>query len=156
MLQRLAGFRRDQRGNAVLEFVITLPLVLAMLVLIAEFGRAIWYHHVVTKGVRDATRYLSRAPEDQFATFAERAGHLAMTGVPDASATPVHAWWTDVATVTVSPAPVELAAPPLFRTPFDVVSVQAAVPVSFPALVLLGRATSITIGAADQARYIGD
>ena len=152
---RLTGLRKDERGSVVVEFVITLPLILAMLVLIAEFGRAIWYHHVVTKGVRDATRYLSRAPVSEFESFRERAGWLAMTGVPAVSADPAYGWWSDIATVAASER-VTLAGTPEFRTPFQVVSVQAAVPVQFPMLVLLGQGTTLTIAAADQARYIGD
>lgn len=152
---RLAGLRRDQRGSVVVEFVITLPLIFAMLVLIAEFGRAIWYHHVVTKGVRDATRYLSRAPAAELATYSERARWLAMTGRPDTSAAPAYAWWANIATVGVS-GPTTLAGTPDFRTPFEVVGVQAAVPVTFPMLVLLGQGPTLTIAAADQARYIGD
>jgi Flp pilus assembly protein TadG len=153
--KRLAGLRGDQRGSVVVEFVITLPLIFAMLVLIAEFGRAIWYHHVVTKGVRDATRYLSRAPVAEFADFRERARWLAMTGVAADPADPAYAWWTDIATVAASER-VTIAGTPDFRTPFEVVSVQAAVPVQFPMLVLLGQGTTLTIAAADQARYIGD
>jgi hypothetical protein len=50
----------------------------------------------------------------------------------------------------------ELAAPPLFRTEFERVTMQAAVPVSFPLLALFGQEPTVTINAADQARYIGD
>jgi Flp pilus assembly protein TadG len=155
LIGRLRRLRGDERGSVVVEFVITLPLILAMLVLIAEFGRAIWYHHVVTKGVRDATRFLSRAPVTELASYSERAAWLAMTGVPTENAAPIYAWWTDIATVDVS-GPTTLAGTPDFRTPFQVVSVQAAVPATFPLLVLLGQSTTLTIAAADQARYIGD
>jgi Flp pilus assembly protein TadG len=147
-LVRLLG---EERGSLVVEFVIALPLLLLILVLIAEFGRAFWYHHIVTKGVR----YLSRAPEAQFDAYAERARYLTMTGTADSSAAPAYAWWTDVATITVSP-PETLDGPPLYRTPFERIAVQAAVPVPFPLLALLGQEATLTIVAADQARYIGD
>jgi Flp pilus assembly protein TadG len=68
-LVRLLG---EERGSLVVEFVIALPLVLVILVLIAEFGRAFWYHQIVTKGVRDGVRYLSRAPETEFDDYVER------------------------------------------------------------------------------------
>jgi TadE-like protein len=151
-LARLLG---EERGSLVVEFVIVLPLILGMLVLVAEFGRAFWYHQIVTKGVRDGVRYLSRAPAAEFDAYALRARYLAMTGQPDSSATPTHAWWTDIATVTVG-APQEVGAPPAFRTPFERITMQAAVPVSFPLLALVGQAPTITITAADQVRYIGD
>jgi Flp pilus assembly protein TadG len=151
----LARLLDEERGSLVVEFVIVLPLILGMLVLVAEFGRAFWYHQIVTKGVRDGVRYLSRAPAAELADFTLRARYLAMTGQPDSSATPAHGWWTDIATVTVS-APEEVGAPPTFRTPFERITMQAAVPVSFPLLALVGQAPTITIVAADQARYIGD
>jgi len=151
-LIRLLG---EERGSLVVEFVIALPLVLGVLVLIAEFGRALWYHQIVTKGVRDGVRYLSRAPEADFATHAELAKYLAMTGQPNISAPPPYDWWTNVDTITVS-GPDELALPPLFRTPFERIGLQAAVPVSFPLLALIGQETTITIVADDEARYIGD
>src|SRR5688500_8359442 len=54
---------RDDRGGAIAEFMLGLvPLVLA-LALIFEFGRAFWSHQAVIKGVRDATRYLTRVED---------------------------------------------------------------------------------------------
>jgi Flp pilus assembly protein TadG len=53
----------DDRGGALAEFMLGLvPLVLA-LALIFEFGRAFWSHQAVIKGVRDATRYLTRVED---------------------------------------------------------------------------------------------
>ena len=57
LLNRLIG---DDRGGAIAEFMLGLiPLVIAF-ALIFEFGRAFWSHQAVIKGVRDATRYLTR------------------------------------------------------------------------------------------------
>jgi hypothetical protein len=53
----------DEHGGAIAEFMLGLiPLVLA-LALIFEFGRAFWSHQAVIKGVRDATRYLTRVED---------------------------------------------------------------------------------------------
>jgi hypothetical protein len=50
----------DDRGAALAEFMLGLvPLIIA-LALIFEFGRAFWSHQAVIKGVRDATRFLTR------------------------------------------------------------------------------------------------
>ena len=151
----LARLLRQERGSLVVEFVIALPLILAMLILIAEFGRAFWYHQIVTKGVRDGVRFLSRAPAAEFDQFALRARYLAMTGQPDSAAPPAHSFWTDIATVTVA-APEEVGGPPQYRGPFERITMQAAVPVSFPLLTWIGQDPTITIVATDQARYIGD
>jgi hypothetical protein len=60
LLRRLS---QDDRGGALAEFMLGLvPLVLA-LALIFEFGRAFWSHQAVIKGVRDATRYLTRVED---------------------------------------------------------------------------------------------
>jgi Flp pilus assembly protein TadG len=153
--RQLARLLGEERGSLVVEFVIVLPLILGMLVLISEFGRAFWYYQIVTKGVRDGVRYLSRAPAAEFNVFAERARYLAMTGQPDVSAAPAYAWWTDIGTVTTS-APETVGGPPQFRTSFERITMRAAVPVSFPLLALVGQDPTITIVAADQARYVGD
>jgi len=50
----------------------------------------------------------------------------------------------------------ELGGPPQYRTPFERIGLQAAVPVPFPLLALFGQEATLTIVAADQARYIGD
>jgi hypothetical protein len=155
LLRPLARLLGEERGSLVVEFVIALPLILGMLVLISEFGRAFWYHQIVTKGVRDGVRYLSRAPAAEFDAFALQARYLAMTGRPDSSAPAAYPWWTDIATVSVS-GPEEVGAPPQFRTAFDRITMQSAVPVSFSLLAWLGLDPTITITAADEARYIGD
>ena len=71
-LNRLIG---DDRGGAIAEFMLGLiPLVIAF-ALIFEFGRAFWSHQAAIKGVRDATRFLTRVenPNDPAAqTVAQR------------------------------------------------------------------------------------
>ena len=62
MLRRLVAFLRQDQGIMTVEFVATVPLFLGILVLMFEFGRGLWYHQIVTKGVRDGARYISRAP----------------------------------------------------------------------------------------------
>jgi hypothetical protein len=53
----------DDRGAALAEFMLGLvPLIIA-LALIFEFGRAFWSHQAVIKGVRDATRFLTRVED---------------------------------------------------------------------------------------------
>jgi Flp pilus assembly protein TadG len=53
----------DDRGGAIAEFMLGLvPLIIAF-ALIFEFGRAFWSHQAVIKGVRDATRYLTRVED---------------------------------------------------------------------------------------------
>lgn len=63
MMRPLNRLLTDDRGGALAEFMLGLvPLVLA-LALIFEFGRAFWSHQAVIKGVRDATRFLTRVED---------------------------------------------------------------------------------------------
>jgi len=69
----------DDRGGAIAEFMLGLvPLVLA-LALIFEFGRAFWSHQAVIKGVRDATRYLTRVEDPSDPTAQDVARSLLLT-----------------------------------------------------------------------------
>jgi Flp pilus assembly protein TadG len=51
--------KQGQRGVAIVEFALILPLLLTLIIFVAEFGRAIMYYNTLTKSVRDAARYLS-------------------------------------------------------------------------------------------------
>jgi len=48
-----------QKGLAAVEFVITLPVLLLVMMATAELGRAFYQYNALEKSVRDATRYLS-------------------------------------------------------------------------------------------------
>lgn len=51
--------RSDQRGVAVIEFALILPVLLMLLLASAELGRAFYQYNTLTKAVRDGARYLS-------------------------------------------------------------------------------------------------
>lgn len=60
---RMTGsFRRvaGQRGFAMVEFVIGLPILLLLLLAVAETGRMISEYNMLTMATRDAARYVSR------------------------------------------------------------------------------------------------
>jgi Flp pilus assembly protein TadG len=52
----LWGFRRDRRGQALVEFALVMPILLFFLVGIIEFGRAWNQHQAVTDAAREAAR----------------------------------------------------------------------------------------------------
>ncbi len=58
----VTSFHRAQQGNAGVEFALILPLLMLLLFGGIEIGRALHDFHVVNETVRDAARYLSRAP----------------------------------------------------------------------------------------------
>ncbi len=51
--------KNTQRGVAIVEFALILPLLMSMTFLVTEFGRALYQYNTLTKSVRDAVRYLS-------------------------------------------------------------------------------------------------
>lgn len=51
--------RKAQRGVAIVEFALILPLLLILTLITTEFGRAMYEYNTVAKSVRDAARYLS-------------------------------------------------------------------------------------------------
>jgi Flp pilus assembly protein TadG len=51
--------RKQQRGFAIVEFLIILPLLLLLLLGVAEFGRTLYQYNTLTKAVRDGARYLA-------------------------------------------------------------------------------------------------
>jgi Flp pilus assembly protein TadG len=48
-----------QRGLAITEFVIVLPVMLLLMLATAELGRAFYQYNILTKAVRDGARYLA-------------------------------------------------------------------------------------------------
>ena len=57
-------FFANQRGVATLELAVVLPVLLTMGLGALEFGNLIYQDHLVTNGVRDASRYLAGLPYD--------------------------------------------------------------------------------------------
>ncbi len=65
IISRARRFGRDPRGAALVEFAISLPLLLLVFAVIIEGGRLFWAYQTTASGVRDAARYLARiAPSD--------------------------------------------------------------------------------------------
>lgn len=48
-----------QRGAAIIEFALILPLLLVLTMATTEFGRAIYQYNTIVKSLRQAARYLS-------------------------------------------------------------------------------------------------
>ncbi len=51
--------RTTQRGVAIVEFTVALPLMLLLIFVTAEFGRAFMQHNTLTKAVRDSVRHVA-------------------------------------------------------------------------------------------------
>lgn len=51
--------RAYQRGVAIVEFTIALPILLVLMLVVAELGRAFLQYNALTRAVRDSARYVS-------------------------------------------------------------------------------------------------
>lgn len=74
-----------QKGAAVLEFALILPLLLLLTFITTEFGRAMYQYNTVAKSVRDAVRYLSMQTPGSHLTEAKNLvvyGNVGGTGSP--------------------------------------------------------------------------
>lgn len=60
--RRICAFWRDQRASVSVDFVVSIPILLAVLVFTTEYGRVLQMRTVLDNAVSDATRYLARAP----------------------------------------------------------------------------------------------
>lgn len=79
---------KSQRGVAIVEFALMLPLLLLLTFITTEFGRAIWQYNVLAKSVRDSARYLSlQTPGDTTAIATAR--NLTVYGNPNGTGNPL-------------------------------------------------------------------
>lgn len=80
--------KNRQKGVAIVEFALILPLMLVMTFITTEFGRAIWQYNTLTKSVRDAARYLSTT-EPESAAHITKARNLMVYGNLDGTGEPL-------------------------------------------------------------------
>jgi Flp pilus assembly protein TadG len=59
MMPKYFSRKEGQRGLAMTEFVIILPVMLLLMLGTAELGRAFYQYDTLTKAVRDGARYLA-------------------------------------------------------------------------------------------------
>ena len=127
-----------QRGTAIIEFALSVPLLVLLSIMVVEMGRALYQYNALAKSVRDAARYLSmQLPNTQVA----QAKNLVVFGTPDGTGTPLVPG-LDIASHVPDPTWQTAGADPLINT----VTIQvtnysfqpmftAAFGVSFPAMV---------------------
>jgi len=74
-----------QRGAALIELALIMPLLLLLTFITTEFGRAMYEYNTVVKATRDAVRYLSVQTPGTHITEAQNLmvfGNTAGTGTP--------------------------------------------------------------------------
>jgi Flp pilus assembly protein TadG len=76
-----------ERGQSLLEFAITLPLLLLLAVGTIEFGRAFYQYNTLSKAVREAARYMASKPYNS--TERTNAARMAVYGNVTGTGTPI-------------------------------------------------------------------
>lgn len=170
---RVASLGRCRHGIASLEFAMILPLLAVMLFGMIDIGRLLTDYHLVSKSVRDATRYLSRmdagsmsltcASIDNASGPVTQAKNLALTGRVDGdpNTDALLGYWTAPSSITVTPSCRDNTAPTYsgFYEGVDnipVVTVSASV--SFPLLNgwVLDRGPTLSFVVTHQEIHIGE
>lgn len=100
----MTGLRDDERGSALVEGAVLVPLLFALLFGVYEFSWFFYQQHVVSTGVRDAARYLARAVNacnalsPAWASEEAYAKNLATTGSINGGAERVRGWTPEMVT----------------------------------------------------------
>ena len=101
----LQSFWHNDRGTALIESAIVLPVFLLLVGGVYEFGYFFYRQQLMTIGVRDAARYLALTSNPNSATTQSDAMNLAVYGSISGGITPrVSDWSPDVVTISVTAA----------------------------------------------------
>ena len=160
LLLRTKRLSFDREGAALVEFTVVLPFLIFLGLGAFEFGSALYGHHVITTGLRDAARYLARV-DDPIATETA-AKQLAVYGQIGGSTKRV-SWW-NVGDVTVSVRTIANPVDPdtgarTYRGPDPIRVVRVATTATYPGLGLfavLGMGPTLAINTFHEERVIGD
>lgn len=99
VMLRIAGFCKDDRGASLVEMTLVTPFLVFLGLGVSEFGHTFYHQHLITTGLRDASRYLARF-DDPLAAAAD-AKDIAVTGSIGGTDKRVSWWNTGDITVTI-------------------------------------------------------
>src|SRR5262249_8109299 len=98
--QTMRSLWRDSTGTALVEATIVIPVLLVLVFGVFEFSAFFWQQQLISTGVRDAARYLSRSLDPLSPAVERAAGNLAVTGSASGGTPRVSGW--SVSDVTIS------------------------------------------------------
>lgn len=159
--QKARRFGACERGAALVEFAILLPMLILFFAVTIEGGRMMWTYQAAAAGVRDAVRYVSRvAPVDICTTGGSLAGYA--SDLEDMVATSVSGSYIYPGGVTInSVTPTYSCVTGSYRnSPVAVARVTANVTINFPFSALFAYATGsnpsgLTANLFDENRIFG-
>ncbi|MEE9139197.1 MAG: TadE/TadG family type IV pilus assembly protein [Alphaproteobacteria bacterium] len=158
IMRGVERLRRCTDGAVVVEFAISVWLLIILMVGAMEFGRAFYHHRLITNSVRDASRYLARVEDRNDPAFQANARNLAMRGSIDPTAPLLLSYWNDANTVQFLAADYDNAAGDYrCAATCAVIRAVATVPYTPPASFLgaLGI-NAITFSVTHEERFIGE
>ena len=143
------NFQRDERGAALIELTVVLPVLLAIGLGVFEFGNLIYNYHLISVGVRDAARYAAGL---QSGSADPDAKCIALTGgrsgancnpaaTPSCTTTCRVSWWDKASTITITPTNVsnnDGSGNKLYRGGANITMVTVQADVPYPSLGFLG------------------
>ena len=98
----LKSILRADRGAALVEGAIILPIFLALVGGVYEFGFFLYQEQLVTSGVEDAARYLALSSDPTSVATQADVKNLAVTGSINGGEPRVRGWSTSDVTVSVN------------------------------------------------------
>ncbi len=156
----LARLGESTSGAALVEFTVCLPFLLTIGLGTFEFGRLMYGHHLVTAGIRDAGRFLSRLDDPTLAATQTTAKNLAVFGTPDGSGTVRVSYWAtgDVNVVVTAIANDDGAGNKIYRGGAQINRIEVNTTVTYPDIGMLGffGLGPIQFTVRHQERHIGD
>ena len=161
LFRNAVKFQEDQRGAALLEMTLVLPVLMTIGFGAVEFGNMLYNWHLIENGVRDAARYAAGL---QITAPLTDVKSIALTGTRTAPGNPCTncrvKFWNQLSQVTVTYSAVannDGAGNKLYRggTTIPLVTVSASVP--YQSLGLLGYLGmgAQTINVSHQERLFG-
>ena len=155
-------FWRREDGAVLVEFAVSLPLILILAFLSVESMRLFWSYQAAIAGVRDATRYLARiAPADLCTTggavtgYASQLKTIVETTISGAAIFPAG---VTVTSLTATHTCVTSLALRQARVPVATVSANVSITMPFSQILRViggAPAASINTTVRDQARVYG-
>ena len=155
-------FWRREEGASLVEFAISLPMILILAMLSVESMRLFWSYQAAIAGVRDATRYLARiAPADLCTTggtltdYATQLEAIVETTIAGSALFPAG---VTVTSLTSTHACIDSLALRQARVPVATVSANVSITMPFSQILrVIGANPSATINTTvrDQARVYG-
>lgn len=161
-LHRVARFWRGDDGAILVEFAISLPLILILAFLSVESMRLFWSYQAAIAGVRDATRYLARiAPADLCTSGGSVTGYAGqLKTIVETTITGAALFPAGVTVTSLTPTLRCQTGLGLRQTSVPVAMVSANVSITMPfsqILRVIGvtPSTTLTTTVRDQARVYG-